>query len=83
MKKQVTVRIPDELDRALDLASRRLQMTPSEVVRKALAQFLQRVDPDVRPADRVGSLIGSLESGVPDLADNHRQHILDSLRDAR
>jgi len=33
-----------------------------------------------RPADRVRSLIGCLESGVPDLAENRRTKILESLR---
>jgi len=33
-----------------------------------------------RPADRVRSLIGSLESGVADLGENHSAKILESLR---
>jgi hypothetical protein len=28
-------------------------------------------------------LIGSLESGIPDLAENHRKYILESLKNAR
>ena len=33
-----------------------------------------------RPADRVRHLIGSLESGVPDLARKHRAYVLESLK---
>lgn len=36
-----------------------------------------------RPADRVRRLIGSLESGVPDLARKHRAYVLESLKHGR
>jgi hypothetical protein len=32
-----------------------------------------------RISKRVATLIGSLESGIPDLAENHRRYILKSL----
>jgi hypothetical protein len=54
----------------------------SEVVRIALEQFL-RSEPIEPAAARVASLLGSLESGVADLADRHREHILESLRRGR
>jgi len=31
----------------------------------------------------VEALLGSLESGVPDLAEEHRKYLLESLRDER
>lgn len=84
MQEQLTVRLPEELSRALKAASRRMQRKNSEIVRLALRQFLgTNSDPSVRPADRVRSLIGSLESGVPDLAEEHRAHIIESLRRGR
>jgi hypothetical protein len=33
-----------------------------------------------RPADRVGGLLGSLDSGIPDLAQKHRAYVLKSLK---
>jgi len=36
-----------------------------------------------RPSERVASLIGSLASGVPDLAERHREHIIESLKHGR
>jgi hypothetical protein len=36
-----------------------------------------------RPADRVRGLIGSLTSGVPDLAERHREYIIEALRRGR
>jgi hypothetical protein len=32
---------------------------------------------------RVRDLIGSLESGIPDLAERHREYILESLKSGR
>jgi metal-responsive CopG/Arc/MetJ family transcriptional regulator len=81
MTSQLTVRLPEDLKRALDKASRKLNRRPSELVRMALREYL-RVAPGMgsRPSDRVRGLLGSLESGVPDLAERQREYILESLR---
>ena len=80
MGSQVTVRLSDELKKSLDAASDRLHLKTSEVVRLALKEFLRSYGPNARPADRVRGLIGSLESGMPDMAENHRRYILESLK---
>jgi hypothetical protein len=81
---QLTVRLPEDLSRALKAASRRMQRRSSEIVRLALREFLGTSTRDgARPADRVRGLIGSLESGVPDLAEKHRAYIIESLRRGR
>ena len=84
MTSQLTIRLPEELKQALDKASRKLNRKPSELVRMALREFL-RVSPAAgsRPVDRVRGLLGSLESGLPDLAERQREHILESLKRAR
>lgn len=81
MESQVTVRIPEDLKKALESASKKMNLKVSDVVRLALNDFLGAYDgPKSRPADRVRGLIGSLDSGVPDLAENHRAYILESLK---
>jgi Arc/MetJ-type ribon-helix-helix transcriptional regulator len=60
MATQLTVRIPDDLDAALDEAAQRSRLKRSDVVRAALRRFLldeapERVD---RPIDLVRDLIG-------------------------
>jgi Arc/MetJ-type ribon-helix-helix transcriptional regulator len=82
MARQITVRLTDEIDEALSRASRSLNRTPSEIVRSALQRFLARTPTDPHPAERVADLIGSLDSGIPDLAERHREYILESLRNA-
>jgi Arc/MetJ-type ribon-helix-helix transcriptional regulator len=76
----MTVRLPEDLSRALREASVRMQRRSSEIVRMALRDFLGASEGKGRHGDRVRSLIGSLESGVPDLAERHRAYILESLR---
>ena len=83
MADQLTVRLPEDLSRALKAASRRMQRKSSDIVRLALREFLGEKTSKQRPADRVQHLIGSLESGIPDLAEKHRAHILESLRRGR
>lgn len=51
-----------------------MERKPSEVVQMAVREFLAVTAADGRHrANRVKDLIGSLESGVPDLAD-YRMH---------
>ena len=80
MPSQLTIRLPDDLNRALTAAARRMQRKNSDVVRLALREFLGTPGrPRSRPIDRVRALVGSLESGIPDLAARHRDHILRSV----
>ena len=84
MDDQITVRLPTPLGRTLRRTSRRLGRRPSDVVRMALEVFLQGALPtDRKPAERVKHLIGSLSSGVPDLAARHREYVLAALKHAR
>jgi hypothetical protein len=81
MHDQVTVRLPADLSLALRRASKRLRRKKSDIVRLALQAFLQVGEPGAStPADRVRGLIGSLQSGVPDLAERHRDYVLAALR---
>jgi metal-responsive CopG/Arc/MetJ family transcriptional regulator len=84
MQDQLTVRLPEELSLALKAASRRMQRKSSEIVRLALREYLgPALASKARPADRVRGLIGSLESGVPDLAERHRHYVIESIRRGR
>jgi Ribbon-helix-helix protein, copG family len=80
---QLTIRLSPELGRALRKASRRMQRKRSDIVRIALSAYLGAPSGNGRPVDAVRSLIGSLESGVPDLAEKHRTYIIQSLRRGR
>jgi len=56
----------------------------SEILREALRVYLRdAARPPQKAADRVSHLIGSLETGRPDLARNTRKYVLESLRRGR
>lgn len=74
MNTQISVRLPEELHEALREASRRSGMKIAEIVREALREHLRLgQEPRRPPAARVTHLLGSLESGIPDLAERHRE----------
>jgi Arc/MetJ-type ribon-helix-helix transcriptional regulator len=84
MDNQITIRLPEELSQALKEKAARMQRKPSEVVRMAIREFLDVSEaPRERPVERVRQLIGSLQSGVPDLAVRHREYLIQKLRRAR
>lgn len=84
MEDQLTIRLPRELNVAMKERAARMNRKPSEIVRMAVAEFL-RVDdhPAEPPAQRVRDLIGSLRTGIPDLAVRHRQYLTKKLRRGR
>jgi metal-responsive CopG/Arc/MetJ family transcriptional regulator len=84
MSDQLTIRLSEEMNKALEAASTRMQRKRSEIVRLALSQFLNLEPSGGKvPSARVRHLIGSLETGIPDLAENHRAHLLESLKHAK
>jgi Arc/MetJ-type ribon-helix-helix transcriptional regulator len=84
MQDQITVRLPPDLSAALRRAARQLRRRNSDVVRMALEAFLHAGEHARRkPAERVRGLIGSLNSGVPDLAERHREYLIKTLKRGR
>ncbi len=86
MEAQITIRLPAELNEQIAKMSQQLGLKRSDVVRMALRRFVDEHAEDTvtRPYDRVRDLIGSVESGIPDLGTDHRKHLLEKLsrRDA-
>ncbi len=78
MPSQLTVRLPDDLERDVSNVARKLRLKRSDIVRMALEKFLQ--ESDIReqevPYKNVSGLIGAFSSGQPDLGSSHRDHLL-------
>ena len=80
MPEPLTIRLPDDLSRALDMAAEQMHRERAEIIRLALYHYLGISSEGYEaPAERVRHLLGSLDSGIPDLAENHRTYLLDSL----
>ena len=81
---QIVVRMTADLAEEESRYAKRAGRRRSDIVREALQAYLRpERRPEPRAAERVEHLLGSVASGMPDLASNHRRHILESLRRAR
>ena len=82
MRAQLTVRLPDDLDREVTKYASRLRLKRSDIVRMALERFLKEpaVQEEGVPYSKVSSLIGSVSSGVPDLGSAHREHLVKRIK---
>jgi metal-responsive CopG/Arc/MetJ family transcriptional regulator len=78
MESQLTLRLSGALSAKLERSARRLRRKRSDVVRLALEQFLE-TEPETRPIERVRDLLGSVESGLPDLGQRHREYLIRRL----
>lgn len=78
MQSQLTVRLPEELDREVTDTAKRMHLKRSDIVRLALEQYLRepRMLEEQAPYGNVKYLIGSLKSGIPDLGASHREHLV-------
>lgn len=75
MQSQLTVRLPNDLDKAISTLAKRLHLKRSNIVRMALERFLETEEIE-RPYERVRDLIGSISSSISDLGEAHRKYLL-------
>lgn len=71
MATQLTIRIPDDLEAALEASVRRSGLNRSDVVRAALREFLQGESLEHRPIELVRDLIGKARI-VPSSGEDRR-----------
>lgn len=85
MGEQLTFRVPGDLAGNLGQVAREMKRKRSEVLRLALEQFLEgtSVQGRSRPFDLVRDLLGTLESGAPDLGQRHRDYLVARLKRER
>ena len=79
MTTQVVVRMPERLVKAVDAAAKRMAGKRSEVVRLAVEAWLAGQGKVRSRTPKVRSLLGSLETGIPDLARRHREYLVKTL----
>jgi metal-responsive CopG/Arc/MetJ family transcriptional regulator len=78
MKSKVTIRLPDDLEEDLSALAKRLRLKRSDIVRIALRRFIKesKTVKETIPYERVADIIGTVSSGIPDLGEAHRKHLL-------
>lgn len=78
MRSQLTVRVPDDMDREISRIAKSLNLRRSDIVRMALDRFIRggRAAGETTPYEKVQMLLGKVTTGIPDLGENHRAHLL-------
>ncbi len=79
---QLTVRMPDEYTKKLNVLSKKMGLKRSDVVRLALQRFFDenREGIDQSPFEKVKSMLGVAESGIKDLGQRHRHYLIQKMR---
>jgi len=82
---QITFRLSRDLARRIDRLARGARRRRSEVLREAAEAYVELAEGGTgdRPTQRVRDLIGSLKTGVPDLAARHSEYLKHTLRRGR
>ncbi|MBM4341315.1 MAG: ribbon-helix-helix domain-containing protein [Deltaproteobacteria bacterium] len=82
MKSQITIRLPEDIEENLRELSEKFRLKRSDIVRMALEKFAREVKGggEEKPYDKVANMIGTISSGLPDLGEAHRRHLLKKMR---
>jgi metal-responsive CopG/Arc/MetJ family transcriptional regulator len=82
VRMQLTVRMPDEYTKKLNLLSKKMGLKRSDVVRLALKRFLDESSEGNHqfPFEKVRSILGVAESGIKDLGQHHRHYLIQKIR---
>ena len=78
---QLTIRMPDDQMSRLENIAKNLGLKKSDVTRMAIKKFIEEYNDDtVKPFTKVKHLLGIVESGVPDLGQRHRHHLIKKIK---
>lgn len=82
MGSQLTVRIPDELETQIADLAKGMRLKRSDIVRLALERFVaeSQGQDEATPYQKVKKLLGGISSGISDLGESHRKHLMEKLK---
>ena len=82
MQTQLTVRVPEKLKNEITKIAKKHHLKRSDIVRMAIERLLEEFHEKekIMPYDRTKDLIGSISSGIPDLGESHRKHLLKKIK---
>ena len=76
---QLTIRVPDEQMVRIEQIASQLGLKKSDVTRMAINKFIEDFrggGSETKPYSRVKHLLGVAESGITDLGQRHREHLI-------
>ena len=79
---QLTIRMPEEYFYKIDQIAKSTGLKKSDVTRMAIRKFLEEysVDEMADLYSKAKRLIGVVESGISDLGQNHRDHLIKKIK---
>jgi hypothetical protein len=79
---QLTIRMPDEHYYQIEEIAKQLGLKKSDIARLAIKKFIgeNEIKETVSPYEKAKHLIGVATSGVSDLGQNHRRHVIDRIK---
>ena len=79
---QLTIRMPDEQMSRIEHIAKKMGLKKSDVTRMAIKKFIEDIaeEKEIKPYTRVKHLLGVAESGVSDLGQRHREHLIRKIK---
>ena len=78
---QLTIRMPEEQMTKIEHIAKEMGLKKADVTRMAIKSCIEKYsDSAEKPFDKVKHLIGVAESGVPDLGQRHRKHLIRKIK---
>jgi len=79
---QLTIRMPKEYLIQIDQIAKSTGLKKSDITRMAIKNFIEKHgdEEDLNLYTKSKSLIGVVESGIPDLGQNHRKHLIRKIK---
>ena len=79
---QLTIRMPKEYLTQIDQIAKATGLKKSDITRMAIKNFIEAHgnEEDLNLYRKAKSLIGVLESGIPDLGQNHRKYLVQKIK---
>ena len=78
---QLTIRMPDDQMGRIEHIAKKLGLKKSDVTRMAIKKFIAEYNDSIeKPFAKVKHLLGVVESGVPDLGQRHRDHLIKKIK---
>jgi hypothetical protein len=81
---QLTIRMPEEYKERIEILAERMGLKKSDIARLALKEFIEEntATDGQSPYEKVKHLLGTAESGIKDLGQRHREHLIKKIRKA-
>ncbi len=79
---QLTIRMSQDYKEKMETLAQRMGLKKSDIARLALKAFIEDnlADNTKTPYDKVKHLLGTAESGIKDLGQRHREHLIKRIR---